>query len=142
MKNEGRTEEKSTFGPAMLAIIGGVLMILGGSSVPLMYSSYQSLFQDGPFMASGIMSGGGWRMVMPTDNGLLVLSTMAFVSLAAGLASVAGGYMIYKEPEKARSFGIVVLAASAVGLFGMSGFGIGAILGIIAGVYVLAITKN
>lgn len=81
-------------------------------------------------------------MVMPTDNGLLVLSTMAFVSLAAGLASVAGGYMIYKEPEKARSFGIVVLAASAVGLFGMSGFGIGAILGIIAGVYVLAITKN
>lgn len=107
-----------------------------------MYTSFQSLFQDGPFMGSGIMGGGGWRMVMPGGNGLLVLGTMAFVSLASGVTSVAGGYRMYKEPEKARRPAIVVLAASAVGLFGMSGFGMGAILGIIAGAYVLAITKN
>lgn len=140
LENAGRVAS-SMFAPAVIAIIGGVLMILGGLSVPLMYTTYQSLFNDGPMMGSGIMGGGGWRMIMPS-SGSVVLSTMAIVSVGAGVTSVAGGYKMYKKPEKARNSGIVVLIASIIGLFGMSGFGMGAALGIVAGTYVLAIAKK
>ena len=52
--------------------------------------------------------------------------------------SIAGGYKIYKHPESIRNWGFVVLTASIVGLFGFGGFGIGAIIGIVAGIIAIA----
>jgi hypothetical protein len=72
-------------------------------------------------------------MVMPSGSMLGSLIALSSLSIAAGIMSIIGGYKLYKKPEKSKNWAIAILAASIIGLFGMAGFGIGAILGIIAG---------
>ena len=67
-----------------------------------------------------------------------VVGTMAAVSLATGAVAIAGGYAIYHSPESSTAWGVGILVASIIGLFGMGGFVIGPILGIIGGIMALA----
>ncbi|HZC48237.1 MAG TPA: hypothetical protein VE244_04155 [Nitrososphaeraceae archaeon] len=49
---------------------------------------------------------------------------------------------MYKHPESIRNWGLVVLTSSIVGLVGFGGFGIGAIIGIIAGIIAIALPSS
>jgi hypothetical protein len=62
---------------------------------------------------------------------------MATISLAAGAVAIAGGYAIYRKPASTNVWGVGILIASIVGLFTMSGFFIGPVLGIIGGILAL-----
>lgn len=83
-----------------------------------------------------MMGGGGWMM-----PGFMwwAVGAMAGVSLALGGVVLAGGYALSKRPAgEASSWGVAILVASIIGLFTMSGFFVGPILGIIAGIMALA----
>jgi hypothetical protein len=124
----------------VLSIVAGILMVLGGISVIFMFGWYQSMF-GGVFMMNDMndmthMRGSSmWpSILMPNGNILGPLIALSSLSIGPGVVSIIGGYNIYKEPKNKRNWALVVLTASVIALFGMGGLGIGAILGIIAGV--------
>jgi hypothetical protein len=69
-----------------------------------------------------------------------MVGAVSGISLAAGGVVVLGAYAIHVKPESKNVWGIGILVASIIGLFGMGGFLIGPILGIIGGI--LALTKK
>lgn len=77
---------------------------------------------------------------MPTGAFLGIMGATSIISLAAGGIVVAGSYFVYAKPESAKEWGVGILVASIAGLFGMGGFLIGPILGIVGGI--LALTRK
>lgn len=65
-------------------------------------------------------------------------ASISAVSMALGALLILGGSLTFNRPQTSKSWGIVVLVASVVGLVVMSGFFIDPILGIIAGILALA----
>jgi hypothetical protein len=117
---------------SILSIIGGSLMVAGGIFALSMFGFWSQAGMGGWGMMDGwgTMSGYfGWPV-----------GTMAAVSMAAGALAIAGGYAIYRKPAGANVWGAGILIASIAGLFTMSGFFVGAVLGIIGGI--LALTKK
>lgn len=121
---------------SILSMIGGALMVAGGVTTLSMFGIWTPAGMPG---WGGGMMGGGFGMM---SGGFMwaAVGTMSAVSIGAGAVSIVGGYAIYKKPESAGVWGIGILVASIAGLFGMGGFVIGPILGIIGGI--LALTKR
>jgi hypothetical protein len=120
----------------ILSIIGGVLMLVGGSMAFMMLS-----YNDGGF---GMMSGfggmmGGYRGMMD-DVGFpyAMLDGLMLVSLMSGILVIVGAVMIDIHPSQSGTWGIIVLIFSIVSFVGMGGFLIGAALGIIGGALALS----
>jgi hypothetical protein len=130
-----------------MAVIGGALMLAGGIFALSMLSLWNTQMM-GMMMPSGLggqmmMGGsGGWGMTMMVPDGAgfmwWAVGTLSAISVGAGAVSVAGGLAIHRKPASAGVWGIGILVASIVGLVSMSGFFIGPILGIIAGILALA----
>jgi hypothetical protein len=136
---ERLSESRSSLVPAsILSLIGGSLIIIGGL-VPLSMLGMSGHY--GMMSGTGGMMGGRFGMMMPLQS--FIWSTVAVVSvisIGTGVVLIIGGYSIYGKPESAGKWGVAILVASVVSLFGMGGFFIGAILGIIGGI--LALTKK
>jgi hypothetical protein len=114
---------------SILSIIGGSLMIISGL-VPL-----AMLGMSGRY---GMMGPG---MMMPLQPFMwTAIAVISAIAIGIGAILIIGGYLIYRKPESAGKWGVAILVASIVGLFGMGGFFIGPILGIIGGI--LALTKR
>ena len=114
---------------SILPIIGGSLMIIGGL-VPLAMLGISGRY--------GMMGPG---MMMPLQPFMwTVIAVISAIAIGTGVILIIGGYLIYRKPESAGKWGVAILVASIVGLFGMGGFFIGPILGIIGGI--LALTKR
>ena len=89
---------------------------------------------------SGMM-GSGFGIMAPLQSyGWIIFATMSTVSLGIGAILITGGYSIYKDPASAGKWGVGILVASIIGIFGMGGFFIGPVLGIIGGI--LALTRK
>lgn len=117
---------------SILALIGGALMLAGGALALSMLGVWSQAGMPGwgSMMGGyGMMQGGyfGWAA-----------GTMSVLSLATGAVVLVGGYYIYRKPESSTAWGTGILIASIIGLFGMGGFIIGPILGIIGGIMALA----
>jgi Family of unknown function (DUF6114) len=140
-----RTSKSSSSNPlpssSILSIIGGALIIIGGL---IFLTMLGMLGHYGMMSGSGTggMMGGGFRMMTPFQPFMWWTSIAAIsaISIGIGVILIIGGYFIYRKPETAGKWGIAILVASIVGLFGMSGFFIGSILGIIGGI--LALTRR
>jgi hypothetical protein len=120
----------------ILSIIGGVLMLVGGSIAFIMPS-----YNNG---GSGMMSGfggmmGGYRSMMD-DVGFpyAMMDGLMLVSLVSGILVIVGAVMIDIHPSQSMTWGIIVLIFSIVSFVGMGGFLIGAILGIAGGALALS----
>lgn len=120
----------------ILSIIGGVLMLVGGSMAFMMLS-----YNNGGF---GMMSGfggmmGGVRSMMD-DVGFpyAMLDGLMLVSLVSGILVIVGAVMIDIHPSQSRTWGIIMLIFSIVSFVGMGGFLIGAVLGIAGGALALS----
>jgi hypothetical protein len=93
----------------------------------------------GPGMMGPGMMGPG--MMMPLQPFMwTAIAVISAIAIGIGAILIIGGYLIYRKPESAGKWGVAILVASIVGLFGMGGFFIGPILGIIGGI--LALTKR
>ena len=68
------------------------------------------------------------------------MTVISAISIGTGAVLIIGGYLVYRNPRSAGKWGVTILVASIVGLFGMGGFFIGPILGIIGGI--LALTRR
>lgn len=64
----------------------------------------------------------------------------SLVGIVSGLMLIIGGIMIFKQPIHIRKWGILVWFFSSLSFFGIGGFLVGGILGILAGF--LAVTKG
>ena len=114
-------------------VLGGLLAL----SVAAMFAQTGIPgFGVGGMMGGGMMSGGG----MMGGNILGGWGILSGISAGLGAILIVGGYSIHKKPESASGWGVAILVTSIVGLFGMSGFFIGPIIGIIGGI--LALTKK
>jgi len=129
---------------AILAIIGGSLMLAGGVFALSMFSVWgpQVGMMNGWGGQMMGFRGGGWGMMFLGNPGLMwwSLGTMSAIAIGSGAVSIAGGLVVQRKPESSAFWGTAILVASIVALIDMSGFFIGPILGIIGGI--LALAKN
>lgn len=112
----------------VVSLVAGVLILVGG------------LFGVVGWMAWGGMWGGGWGMMGPMMMGWWMpmwLSTFSVLGLVSGIVIVASALMLQNRPSEAKTWGTLILVFSVVSLFGMGGFIIGAILGIVGGILAL-----
>jgi len=127
-------EERPTVA-VILSIIGGALMLLGGSMALMMLT-----YHDGGF---GMMDGFGGMM---GDYGHMmdglgfpygIMSGLMLVSLVSGVLVIVGAVMINIHPSQSSTWGIIVLVFSIISFVGMGGLVIGAVLGVVGGVLAL-----
>jgi hypothetical protein len=78
-----------------------------------------------------------WMMGPQLSNQLLITSIIGIVS---GIMVIIGAIMIYAQPTHIRKWGVLIWFFASLSFFGIGGFFIGGILGIIAGS--LAVTKG
>jgi hypothetical protein len=140
--------------PSILSIIAGSLIIIGGFLIPLTMMLGMSPSHYGMKMMSrfdsgvmtrgscGIIRGGCGMMMIPLQplTWWTATAVIPVISIVTGVILIIGGYSIYKSPENEGKWGIPILVTSMVSLFGMGGFLIGSILGIISGI--TALTKR
>jgi hypothetical protein len=135
---------------SILSIIAGSLIIIGGFLIPLTmmlgmsghYGMKMSGFGTGIMTrgSCGIIRGGcGMMMIIPLQplTWWTATAVIPVFSIVTGVILIIGGYSIYKSPESEGKWGIPILITSIVSLFGMGGFLIGSILGIISGITAL-----
>ena len=67
----------------------------------------------------------------------LIFGGLAVSSLVSGIAVVASALMLKKRPKENTAWGILILVFSVLSFFGLGGFLVGAILGIVSGALVL-----
>ncbi len=129
-------EERPTVA-MILSIIGGTLMLLGGSMALMMLAYHDGGFEmmDG---FGGMMDDYG-HMMDGLDFPYGMASGLMLVSLVSGVLVIVGAVMINIHPSQSITWGIVVLVFSILSFVGMGGFVIGAVLGVVGG-GVLALT--
>jgi hypothetical protein len=138
---ESVSRSSSTPPSAILSIIGGALMVASGILPLAMFGMWNQQGMMYGWDQSGMMGGGGFGMMAPLQSYVwIIFATMSAVSLGIGAILIIGGYSIYKNPASAGKWGVGILVGSIIGIFGMGGFFIGPILGIIGGI--LALTKK
>ncbi len=127
--------------PFVLSLIAG-LLILAGSGTMMMTSFPLS---GGPFYGGmmGYYGGmmGGYYGMMQGFGGAGWFYGLAAVGVVSGIVILIGAIMTYNQPAKASTSGALILAFSIVSLFGMGGFFLGAILGVVGGIFALTWKK-
>jgi hypothetical protein len=128
-----------------LALTGGILMLISG----LMPSMW---FMLGGWSIGGIMddmmSGfggmmGGYRSMMGSFGVPFgFMSGLSFVGLVSGILVVIGAIVLNARPSEHTAWEMIILIFSIISLFGMGGFLIGAILGIIGGAFAFSWTPQ
>ena len=128
------TSEKRPMTAFILSLIGGLLMVVNGG---LMFM----LFMVGGWGPGGIMGGmmGGYQGMMGSFGFPFgFMSSLMLVELVAGILVIIGAVMLNVRPEEHRAWGVVILVFSIISFLGMGGFLVGAILGIISGSFALS----
>ena len=115
----------------VLSLIAGLLILTGvgmmltfshGTPYNGMMGGYYGMMNGYYGMMQGFGYGGWW------------FYGAAGIGLIAGIAVLVSAIMIYARPRSASTWGLLVLVFSILSFFGMGGFFIGAILGIVGGV--------
>ena len=122
----------------ILSLIGGVLILAGSGMTGLMgsypytngmmgnlYGGYRGMM-GGYYGMMGVFGYGGWSLVA------------AAIGLISGAVVLIGAIMIYTQPNRISTWGLVILVFSILSLFGMGGFFLGAILGMVGGILALS----
>lgn len=138
MTNNKMTGNKLSIS-AFLSIVGGVIMIAGGTSTIFMFDWYQSTFGEIHWMPMRYYMHQGtipWSHSEAMSNIDILGSIigLSLLSIGPGIVSLIVGYKMHKNPVNCQNWALLVFTASIIGFFGMGLFGIGAILGIIGGI--------
>lgn len=114
----------------VLSLIAGLLILAGvGMMMTFPYGTPYYGMMGGYYGTTngyyGMMQGfgyGGW------------FYGAAVVGLISGIVILVGAIMLYTRPSQTATWGVVVLVFSILSLFGMGGYFLGAILGVVGGV--------
>lgn len=107
-----------------LSIVSGALVLVG-AFMPLIWLQY---------MGPGLM----WRGLGMMQGGWGIMSGISIIGIVSGVLILLSGIMMHYNPTETRKWGILVLVFAVISLFGMGGFLIGAVLGIVAGILALS----
>ena len=66
---------------------------------------------------------------------------LAAIGVISGVIILIGAIMVYTQPSRASSWGALILVFSIVSFFGMGGFFLGAILGVVGGILAMTWKK-
>ena len=115
--------------PFVLSLIAGILMLAGvGMMLAFAHGTHYSGMMGGYYgMMQGFGYGGWW------------FYGAALLGLIAGIVVLVGAIMIYARPSNAPTWGLLILVFSVLSFFGMGGFFVGAILGIVGGVLAMTL---
>lgn len=80
----------------------------------------------------------GWMMGAP--NVMPFTTSLVVIGVVSGAIILLSALMMSSRPSESSKWGVIVLVFSVLSLFGMGGFLIGAVLGIVGGI--LAIAKR
>lgn len=116
--------------PVVLAVIAGGLMLVGGIISFGMAAWFHAMF--GGHRMLGMMMYGGLQYVPVLVSPWLVGISLAAIGLGAAILYCS--FKMHTVPQRIGPYGLAVLVFSIAGLFVGSGFMIGSILGIIAGI--------
>jgi hypothetical protein len=121
----------------VISLIGGIIILVGSAAVVtlprgepyyggMMGGYYYGGMMGGYYaMMHGFGFGGGWYY------------GLAATGIASGFVVLVGAIMVYNQPAKASTWGALILVFSVVSFFGMGGFFVGAILGVVGGILAL-----
>ena len=118
----------------VLSLIAGIIILAGSGMM-------RTVSYGGPYygMMGGYygMMGGYYGMMQGYGYGGWFYGAAA-IGLVAGIVVLVGAIMIYSRPRNASTWGLLVLIFSILSFFGMGGFFIGAILGVVGGALAMA----
>lgn len=125
----------------VLSLISGILILGGGATLTSLSSGapYYGGMMGGYYY--GGMMGGYYTMMRGFGFGGGWFYWLAAVGIISGIVIVIGAIMIYNKPTRVSTWGALILAFSIVSLFGMGGFFIGAVLGVVGGILALTWKK-
>ncbi len=142
MQNPATTQavvEKPTAAFA-LSLVAGLLALAGSGAV--MTTSFPTGEQ--PYHYNGMMGGyyggmmgGYYGMMHGAGFGGAWFLGLGAVGLVSGIVILIGAIMLYNKPAQASTWGTLVLVFSLVSFFGMGGFFLGGILGVVGGILAL-----
>jgi len=121
--------------PFILGIIAG-LLVISAASISLAMLITHSYLLGSPAMMQQ------WQQLLLQNKRIWFAEMVSLISLAAGVAILAGSFLLYARPGLSESWGYLILMGSVTSLFWLGGFLIGSLLGIIAGVVVLYQAKT
>lgn len=109
--------------PGGISLAGGMLMVLSSALFLVWHTMFPQM-----------------NMMMGYTGFTGVTYYISMVGFVCGGTIIFGASMLFKNPENARTWGILILVFSIVSFLEGGGFIIGAILGIIGGV--MALTRK
>jgi len=117
--------------PFVLSLLAAVL-ILGGSGM-------MTTFSSGVPYYGGMMGGyygmmGGYYGMMKGFGFGGWFYALAAIGLISGAIILVGAIMVYTQPSKVSTWGTLILIFSILSFFGMGGFFLGGILGVVGGI--------
>ena len=135
--SEITVKSKVELSSIILTLIGGTLIIVGG--VLFFAWNYSWVYMDNRMMDHDMMMAnmmhGMWMM---NDRFWFnAIGIMSLSSVASGAIVTISGLMMYFRPNDSHKWGIVALVFSVFGFFGMGGFIVGSMLGILGGILAL-----
>jgi len=108
--------------PSGLSLAAGVIILLGAITSWIWHMTF--------FPQMGWMMGAPWFTAMMTGTSI--------IGSVSGAMVILGAIMMSQKPHESHKWGVIVLIFSLLSFFGMGGFLIGAVLGIIGGTLALA----
>ena len=110
--------------PSALSLAGGIIIVLGGIASWIWHTAF--------FSQMSWMMGGPWFNAM--------IAGTSIIGIVSGALVILGALMMSFRPHESHMWGVMVLVFSLLSFFGMGGFLVGAVLGIIGGS--IALTKR
>lgn len=126
------SSEQKPMVPFVLSLISGILILIGGLTV-----TYLGMWRF-EFMGR-MMRGYGYAFAARPGYFSPFISFVGMLGIIFGVIVIASAVMLNRRPTQHKTWGILILIFSILGIFGgMAGYLVGLILGIVGGA--LAIT--
>jgi hypothetical protein len=128
MTQQTKSEYPNT--ASILALVGGILMVLGGLLLVGV-----SIFVI-PHLPSSDFSSNSTAQLSPANIQELasfIVGGMGTFGLVSGIIVAISGMMLQTRPNRQRTWGVLILVFSVLSFLGTGGFVVGAILGIVGG---------
>jgi hypothetical protein len=121
---------------AVLALAGGILMVMGG----ILFLAVSTFILPHLDIASfpNVQTPPGLNPGAIPSIASGVVGTMGLFGLASGIIVLISAVILLTKPDQARTWGVLVLVFSVLSLLGQGGFLVGAVLGIVGGILTLS----
>jgi hypothetical protein len=121
----------------IVSLVGGLIILIVSILNVVWYASGGSNFGGYGSYMRGMMD--GYHNFMGTYGGSYgFLAGISLVAVICGVIVLMGAIMLRAQPHQQMIWAVVIIVFSAVSFVGMGGYFIGAILGIVGGLFVLA----